>query len=142
LSAIAVLLKNRVAGAVPILEKYLRGHNFSHLPVAILTVGDELSGGTDEQDLGLLEVLMSSNILSIGLGAIAGVRKMRNPHSAKALVGLLDDANPNVRFQAVITLSEIFKKRDNCAPDPVLQSQPGVLPRLVEVMVGNRRTSL
>jgi hypothetical protein len=117
LSAIAVLLKNKVVGAVPILEAYLRTHHLSHLPAAILSVGGELGGGSDGHDLNALEALTSSRILSIQWGAIFGVRKMRNPHSAKVLVGLLDNANPDVRFQAVITLSEIFRKGDDYAPD-------------------------
>jgi hypothetical protein len=57
LSAIAVLLKNKVAGAVPMLEAYLRTHNLSHLPTAILSVGAELGGGSDGHDLNALEAL-------------------------------------------------------------------------------------
>jgi len=117
LSALAVLLRAKVPGAVPLLEAYLRFHDLPHIPISILSIGDELGRGSDEHDLNALEALMSSDILSIRLGAIAGVRKMRNPHSAKALVGLLNDANPNVRFLAVITLSEIFRKGDDYAPD-------------------------
>lgn len=116
-SAIAMLLKARVVGTVLLLDAYLRAHELARIPIAMLSVGDELGQGCGDQDLSGLEALTSSRILSIKLGAIAGVRKMRNPHSAKALVGLLDDANPDVRFLAVITLSEIFAKGDDYAPD-------------------------
>jgi hypothetical protein len=85
--------------------------------MAMLSVGGELGQGSDIGDLAALETLTSSDFISIKLGAMAGVRKMRNSHSAKALVERLDDPNSDIRFLAVITLSEIFSKTGDYAPN-------------------------
>jgi HEAT repeat protein len=72
---------------------------------------------SDSEDLIPLEALSSSELLSIKLGAMEGLRKMRSPHSAKALVERLNDPNPDIRFLAVIALSEIFSKTGDYAPN-------------------------
>lgn len=117
LSAIAVLLKAKQPGSVLMLESYLRIHKPVPVPVAVLTIGGELGQVSDIEELTPLEALTSSELLSIKLGALAGVRKIRSPLSAKALVKRLDDPNADVRFLAVITLSEIFSKSGDYAPN-------------------------
>lgn len=116
-SSIAVLLKAKVAGTAQALRTYLKTHSITRLPFALLSVSDELAAGTNIDDLSALGELTASDILSIKLGAMAGVRRIRSSQSAPALVARLDDPNADVRFLAVITLSEIFEKGGDYAPD-------------------------
>ena len=123
LSSIAVLLKAKVSGSAQRLDTYLRTQPLDSVPMAILSIGSEPGEAGAIEDLTALEALMTSELLSIKLGAMAGVRKARSPHSARALVEGLDDPNADVRFLAVITLSEIFGKSGDYAPDMRLFGQ-------------------
>ncbi|MGH9511695.1 MAG: HEAT repeat domain-containing protein [Terriglobales bacterium] len=123
LSSIAVLLKFRVPGGAQALVDYLRTHEMSSTPDAILSVGGELSQVSDPEELKPLEALTSSEILSIKLGAMSGLRKIRSPGSAKTLVARLDDPNSDIRYLAVITLAEIFSKSGDYAPSMYLFDQ-------------------
>ena len=123
LSSLAVLLKARMPGTVQRLEDYLSIYKGGRAPVALLSVGAELGAVNDAEDLAPLEALTSSENLSIKLGAMAAIRNARSPHSAGALAERLDDPNRDVRFLAVITLSEIFRKGGDYAPSVYLFEQ-------------------
>jgi len=119
LSSLAILLKARTPGAVQRLENYLNAYK-GREPLALLSVGTELGRVSDRGDLASLEALASSEHLSIRLGALAGIRNMRSPHSAAVLAGRLDDPDIKVRYLATITLSEIFRKGGDYAPSMYL----------------------
>lgn len=126
LASIAVLLKAKQPGNVQELANYLRAHHMSTEPMAVASIGSELSKVTNVGDLAALGTLTSSDSLSIKLGAMAALRNIRSVQSAPALVKRLDDPNKDIQYLAVIALAEIFQKNNEYAPNMALFDQnPG-----------------
>ena len=123
LSSLAVLIKARTSGAVLQLGTYLRTHKISPEPWAMVSIGTELGDIRDLEDLVPLEALTRSEHLSIRIGAIDGIRNLRDPHSAGVLAERLDDPDRTVRYLATITLAEIFAKGGDYAPSMHLFDQ-------------------
>jgi hypothetical protein len=115
-SALAVLVQAKQPDSVQKLATYLRTHKTETPPAAVISIGKGLAKVTEPKDLVALEDLTSSSIFSIQFGAMAGIRNIRSPQSARTLVQLLDDPNNNIQFLAVITLSEIFQMGDDYGP--------------------------
>jgi hypothetical protein len=122
-SAIAVLLTTKSANSVRRLNEWLLRHNSGGPPAGLMSVGSELGQVTDPAALDALEGITASRYPSLRLGAMMGIRNIRNPQSARALVARLDDPDINVRYLAVITLSEIFAKDGEYAPTMYLFDQ-------------------
>jgi hypothetical protein len=119
LLAIAVLLKSRPAESAYLLEKYMESGTTP--PDAVLTgVASELGRISDPAALPALESLASARAVSIRMGAMSAMRRIGSVDSAEVLVRRLDDADSNVRYLAVITLSEIFAKNREYAPSMYL----------------------
>jgi HEAT repeat protein len=122
-SAIAVLLTTKSADSVRRLNEWLHTHNSGGPPLALMSIGSELGQVTDANALNDLEGITAARYPSLRLGAVMGIRNIRNPRSARALVARLDDPDSNVRYLAVITLSEIFAKDGEYAPTMYLFDQ-------------------
>jgi hypothetical protein len=63
-----------------------------------------------------LECLARTPITPVSHHAMDGIRGMRNPASIPELIHHLDDADPFMQYQAVITLSEIAPRRELPGP--------------------------
>jgi len=126
LASIAVLIKAKQPGNVQELASYLGAHDISRPPGAVLSLGAELNQLNNVDDLGALESLTSSDILSIKLGAMTAIRNIRSVRSVPTLIKRLDDPNKDIQYLAVIALAEIFQKNDEYAPNMGLFDQnPG-----------------
>ena len=116
LGAIAVLLKTKSAMSVDQLRGYLSRYNDTAEPVALVSIGSELGQIDDERALASIESLADSRYLTIRLGAMHALRRMKSEASATVLVHKLDDPDSIIQYIAVMTLAEIFKKQGEYAP--------------------------
>ena len=123
ISAIAVLVKTKSPESVRRLVDYLSTHGGSAQSLAVVSIGTELGRVADPEALTSLENLASSRYVPLRLGALAGIRNIKNPKSAGVLVKRLDDPDTNVRYLAVITLSEIFTLGGEYSPTMYLFDQ-------------------
>jgi len=116
LGAIAVLLNTKSPVSVEQLREYLSGHNGAAEPVALVSIGSELGQIDDERALASIESLADSRYLTIRLGAMHALRRMKSEASATVLIHKLDDPDSIIQYLAVITLAEIFKKQGEYSP--------------------------
>ena len=123
LAAFAVLIKTRMPESLSRLSDYLDSHDKVDQFISLLSVGSELAQLLDSNHLKEIEHLSSSKYLSIQLGAMNALRKMKNMASVPSLLDRLDDPNHAVQYIALITLAEIFGKFDDYAPSMYLFDQ-------------------
>lgn len=121
LTSWAILLKAHAPESVQGLAHFLAGYRGDGEPTdALIGVEDGLSGVRDESSLSTLESLTDSKYMQVRQGAMQGVRGIGNPKSATVLVKRLDSSDPFVQYEAVITLSEIFRKYGDFGPSMLL----------------------
>jgi hypothetical protein len=114
--AIAVLLKTKAPATVELLRKRLAEYSGSAEPIALVNIGSELGQIDDQRALVSIESLADSKYLSIRLGAMDALRRMKSDRSAPTLIRKLDDPDRNVQYIALITLAEMFNKQGEYAP--------------------------
>lgn len=79
-------------------------------------IGDLLASSSTTRDIGGLEKLANSRIPGLGLCALLGIRRLKDPATIPFLIGELDSTNPQIQYEAVITLAEITGKDKNYSP--------------------------
>lgn len=126
-TALGVLLGTKSPESVTKLAEYLNQYKGDARPVALVTIGTKLGQIRDERARGPLEELSGSKYANIQFGAMTALRGIRDPKSAPVLIQRLDDPNSLARYLAVITLAEIFdKKNADYAPSmPVFEQDRG-----------------
>jgi len=112
LTALGVLLKTKTPESVAELRRYLDQYNGGAESIALLSVGTELGQIVDPRCLPDLLSLSGSLYLSVRLGAMDSIRRLRSPKSVPTLISRLDDQNPTVQYLAVITLAEVSGRLD------------------------------
>lgn len=115
LAAIGTIMKSRKPEAVDLVRNYLENYKGEE-PMSVWSIGAWLGQIDDPKALPSLEALSGSRFLSVQLGAMDALRKIKSPSSAPALIQRLDDPNKVVRYKALITLAEAFGKRGESAP--------------------------
>jgi len=123
LAAIGTLLKTKSPRSVELLRAYLESYRGDKEPMSVWGIGAWLREIDDPVARPTLEALSGSRFTSVQLGAMDALRKMKNPSSVPVLIQRLDDSNKVVRYQALITLSEIFHKDREFAPSMQLFDQ-------------------
>jgi hypothetical protein len=123
--ALAIMIKfTRPQQGLAALIRYLEEHAREERPIAWSNVGSDVSVIRDRSALKLLEALTATQDQEIRLTAMQAVRNMHDPSSAAALIKRLDDRGES-RYQAVITLYEIFGGPDQHGPSmPLFEKQP------------------
>lgn len=116
LAAIGTLLKSRSPETVELLKIYLDNYKGDKEPMSVWSIGAWLREIRDPEALSAVEALSGSQFVSVQLGAMDALRKIKSPSSAPILIQRLDDSNTTVRYQAVITLAETFRKGREFAP--------------------------
>jgi HEAT repeat protein len=116
LAAIGTLLKAKRPQNVELLKQYLDNYHGDKEPVSVWSIGAYLREIRDPEALPALEALSGSRFTSVQLGAMDALRKIKSPSSAPVLIQRLDDPNGAVRYQAVISLAEMFGKQQEFAP--------------------------
>ena len=93
---------------------------------AVGSIGPELAQVHDERALLTIEQLTDSSFVSIRDGAMQSLRAMKSSKSAPTLMRKLDDSDASIQYQAVITLAEVFDKRnEQFAPTiPIFNKSP------------------
>lgn len=87
LSALAVLVKSKSLADVGRLRMYLAGYPSDSGPIAVTSIGTELSQIRNSAAIPDLEALTDSRLISIRIGSMQALRAMRNTRAARAFVG-------------------------------------------------------
>jgi len=125
-TALAILVKTKTPESVARLASRLAKGKNDQQTFAVISIGPELAQVHDERALSAMEQLTDSRIVSIRDGAMQSLRAIRSPKSAPTLIRKLDDSDALIQYQAVITLAEIFdKKNQQFAPTiPTFNQSP------------------
>jgi hypothetical protein len=111
-TALAVLLKSKTPEGVENLKRYLEIYKGDAEPLALVTIGTQLGRLSDAKMLPQMEALSGSKYVSVRLGAMDAIRKIKSSESAPTLVKRLDDPDSTVQYVALITLAEILGRYD------------------------------
>jgi HEAT repeat protein len=125
-AAMAVLLKSGTAADVERVRKYVRTYSTDSAPISVVGLASELGQVHDEAAWPALCDLSRSPLLSIRIGSMQALRRIRGTQAAPCLIERLDDSNSYVSYLGLITLAETFEKYGDYAPN-------------MELFDGNRR---
>lgn len=116
-AALAVLLKSGSARDVERVRRYLQTFSAGSAPITITSLASELSRVRDEKALPALCSLSRSSFLSIRIGTLQALRRIRSARAAPCLIDRLSDSNSYVSYLGLITLAETFGKYGDYAPN-------------------------
>lgn len=116
-TALAVLLNTKTPQSVRKLKDFVGEYTGKVEPIALVSVGTELSNISNLKALPDLEALTNCRFVSIRYGAMAALRNIGSRESVPMLIQHLDDSNSNIQYSAVITLAEILDKRGDYGPN-------------------------
>jgi len=123
--ALGILLKTKTPAALNTVRYYLQTYWGAQQPMSIIALGTEISQITNPLALLDLEALSGSRFVSVQYGAMQAIRSMRSSKSASFLIRKLDDSNPIISYEALITLNDIFNKNGNYGPSiPLFNKNP------------------
>lgn len=75
-----------------------------------------VASDSNAEDLGNLETLADSRLSAIRVAAMIAIRGQGSPEAVPFLVGKLDSSDPQVAYEAVITLAEVTHQDAEMAP--------------------------